>query len=173
MKGKTLQPHKSATTVTISPSIHPSRFLARARLPPNPRLLLPLLTKPPPQIFHPTQIQPRSRKYNHEIKNAERPEDAIIAPLVIIIRIEPLRELVAVGVLAELAQPVRARLHVAAGLRDEGCCVGIAGLAGGSGEAGDFGGGAADGSVVRGDAEEAFEQVGEGGEVVHPSAPEL
>ena len=91
----------------------------------------------------------------------------------IIVHIKPPSELIAVGVLAELAQAVRARLHVAAGLGDEGRRVGIAGLAGRGGEAGHFGGGAADGSVVRGDAEEAFEQVGEGGEVVHPSAPEL
>ena len=91
----------------------------------------------------------------------------------LVVHIEPPGELVAVGVLAELAQAVRAGLHVAAGLGDVGRGVGSAGCAWGGGEAGHFGGGAADGSVVRGYAEETFEQVGEGGEVVHPSAPEL
>ena len=164
------QPHKSAAT-TIN--CFSSRLLIPHRLPPDPRLLLPLLTEPPPQILHPPKIQPRARKHDHEIEDAESPEDPIIPPLVLVIRIEAPSELIAAGVLAELAQAVRAGLHVAARLGDEGRGVGIAGLAGRGGEAGEFRGGAADGSVVRGDAEEAFEEVGEGGEVVHPSAPEL
>ena len=56
---------------------------------------------------------------------------------------------------------------------DKGRSVGLAGLAWGRKEAGELVGVADDGPVVHGYAEEAFEEVGEGGEVVHPGLPEL
>lgn len=127
-----------------------------------------LLLRPPQKPLLSPQNQPRTQKNHPKIKPAKRQKDPKIHPLLRIKHVEALRVLVAGGVLAKLAQPVHALLDIAAVLGDEVERVGLAGLAGRGGKPGEFVGGADQGAIVDGDAEEAFEEVVEWGEVVHP-----
>ena len=85
-------------------------------------LLTPLLppvfsTTPIKDILHrlpPPKIQPTAQKHNPKIKSTISPKDAIILPLQAIECIKTLRELVSVGILAELAQAIGPILDVAA-----------------------------------------------------------
>ena len=116
---------------------------------------LPLLprrrTHHPLDILHPPEVEPGAEEHHGEVERTKGPENAKVQPLVRVIDVEPGRELVPGGVLAELAETVAAVLHVAAGLGDESGGVGLARLTGWGRESGEFGGGADDGAAVGGD----------------------
>ena len=149
-------------TIKSAPSCLLTPHLLRLPLPPPRRREIPLNT------LSPTKIKPRAKENHHEIEHTERPEYPIIQPSIAVINIKSRRKLIPIRILAELAQAIAAVLDVAADLLGEGCGVGFAGQARWGGEAGEFGGGAAHGAVVGGDAEKAVEEVAEGGQVVHP-----
>lgn len=87
--------------------------------------------------------------------------------------IKPLRELIPIGVLAELAQAPRTNLHIAAHARHKVVSVGRAAHARRREKARKLGVSADDGDVVGHDAELAFEEVVEWGQPKHPTLPKV
>jgi hypothetical protein len=175
-----LSPSPSLCNIlSYPPNVYTTKIAAKARPNPTssnllishlPRLLLPPRTRAK-EILDPLptpQEKPGTRKHDHKIKNTKRPKDPIIHPPIAIVNIEPPCEFITSRVLAEFAQAITAVLDVAACCGDEGLGVGLACLARRWREAREFGGGADDGAAVDGGAQEAVEEVAEGGEVVHP-----
>lgn len=153
-------------------SIHRTIFLHLF----TPRLPRLLLTTPIKCIFHlfPTpKIQPTAQKYNPKVKSTISPKDTISLPLQAIEYIKPLRELISVGILAELAQAIGPVLDVAARCLNKRLCVGLTSFSRWGSEAGEFAGGANDGTAVSGYGEKAGEEVAERGKIVHPGSPKL
>jgi len=75
---------------------------------------------------------------NGVVEGDEGAKDGKVAPFMRIVDAEPLAELVACRVLAELTQSIRGNLHVASRLSDVGLRVGVAGFAGRGAKAGEF-----------------------------------
>lgn len=85
---------------------------------------------------------------------------------------EILPELITISILTELADSIQTSLHITTRLRDIRPCIALTRLARWSVEASEFVCFADDWLVVDCDAQEAFEEVVEGREPVHPFAPE-
>lgn len=89
------------------------------------------------------------------------------------VNIKTRRKLISSSILAEATQSIALRNDITSGLGHVRPSVALAGLAGRSGEGGEFGRGAAYGLVVDDQPEQTFEQVVEGCQPVHPAAPEV
>ena len=96
----------------------------------------------------------------------------IIPPLIPIKHIKPRRELVPIRILAERAQPIRICDHVPASQARERARVRFTRAPGRRGEPRELALAADHGDGVGDDAAEALAEVVEGGEPVHPAAPE-
>ena len=134
----------------------------------------PLSTLAPLPPRPPNKIHPTSQINHSKIKHDKCREDPEIPPFVCVVDIEAACELVAVGVLAQLAQAraIGCVAHIAAGLRDKGSGVGVAAGARRRGETGIFFCVTVDGEFVDSDAQEAGEEIVEWREVIHPTLPE-
>jgi hypothetical protein len=124
-------------------------------------------------LTHTLQIQPRAYKHNRKIEENVHPKDAIVPPYICPMHIKRRRKSIAISVLAESTETVCLSDDIASGLLSVGSGVGDTGLSGRSREGSEFLGVAFNGETVGDESEEAFEEVFEWGEPVHPAAPEV
>lgn len=152
----------------IPPTTTLSSLHSLLRLP----LLHHLRDRPLERIL-PPKPQIRSKIHNRIIEHNKRTENPEISPPITVVNTESASKLIPIRILAELAYPICANLYVPARLRDEGLRVGLTRLTRWSVESCELVRIAYDGLIVDRDAEERFEEVVEGGEPVHPAAPEV
>ena len=157
--------HYTSTSELSNLRLLPSLLLHLRPLPPFPTHSIFNPPKPP-------QIQPRTHKNDRKIKKDIRPHNPKVSPNIPRENIKTRCKRIARRVLAEATVAIAQRLHVPAGLLCEFARVGFAGEIGRGRENGEFVGVAADGLPCDEQREEAFEEVLEGGEPVHPGAPE-
>ncbi len=130
-------------------------------------------TQCPLDLLQTSKVEPGAKEHHEEVEDTVCPEYSIVQPFIFVEDVEPSRIFVTIGVLAEFTETIAAILNVATGLRDERGGIGLACLAWWRRESSEFGRGADDGAAVGGDRKEAFEEIVERRQIIHPCLPEL
>lgn len=137
-------------------------------------LLLPCRrTECPLNLLHSSKVKPGAEEHHKEVEHAKGPKDPVVQPFMAVIDVEPSRKLVPICVLTEFTESIAAILYVAAGFGDEGGGIGLACLTRWRREASEFGRGTNDRAVVGCDGKQAFKEIVEGRQLIHPGAPKL